>query len=110
MGVSVPLHVFVGTKAEYIKTAPLMRLLQEKGIEYRLIDSGQHAEFGKALRARLEVKEPDVHLADRGDVSTLERPSDGRREEGDRLGRVEGPVAGHRRGLSSQVCGQRGDR
>lgn len=68
---SGPVHVFVGTKAEYIKTAPLMRLLAERGVDYRLIDSGQHAAFGPGLRARLEVKEPDVLLADRGDVSTI---------------------------------------
>ncbi len=66
-----PIHVFVGTKAEYIKTAPLMRLLAERGIDYRLVDSGQHAAFGPGLRRRLEVKEPDVLLADRGDVSTI---------------------------------------
>ncbi len=67
----LPVTVFVGTKAEYIKTAPLMRLMQERGIPYRLVDSGQHAEFGKELRRRLGVKEPDFHLPGVADVSTI---------------------------------------
>ena len=37
------IDVFIGTKAQYIKTAPLLRLFAERGIPYRLIDSGQHA-------------------------------------------------------------------
>jgi hypothetical protein len=34
------IHVFLGTKAQYIKTAPVLRLLDADGIDYRLIDSG----------------------------------------------------------------------
>ena len=48
------IHVFLGTKAQYIKTAPLLRLMDERGVDYRLIDSGQHARLsaGPAARAR----------------------------------------------------------
>ena len=35
-----PIHIFIGTKAQYIKTAPLIRLMDERKIVYRLIDSG----------------------------------------------------------------------
>lgn len=34
------IHVFLGTKAQYIKTAPLLRLFDERAVAYRLIDSG----------------------------------------------------------------------
>ena len=47
------LHVFIGTKAQYIKTAPLIRLLDERGVPYRLIDSGQHASLTRSLRREL---------------------------------------------------------
>lgn len=60
------LHVFIGTKAQYIKTAPLLRLMQQKNIDYNLIDSGQHAEFATGLRKELLVKEPDVRLEQKG--------------------------------------------
>ena len=42
---SVPVYVLLGTKAQYIKTAPLLRLMQRLKIDYTLIDTGQHAAF-----------------------------------------------------------------
>lgn len=65
------IYVFIGTKAQYIKTAPLLRLLKDAGIDYELIDSGQHAEFAKRLRKELDVKEPDVSLVSKGNISTV---------------------------------------
>lgn len=68
---SQAIYVFIGTKAQYIKTAPLLRLFDSAGISYILIDSGQHAEFSKRLRKELKVKEPDVSLASKGNISTV---------------------------------------
>jgi UDP-N-acetylglucosamine 2-epimerase (non-hydrolysing) len=65
------LHVFIGTKAQYIKTAPLLRLLAERGIDHRLIDTGQHAELAAELRDELQVRAPDVVLGGATDVTTI---------------------------------------
>ncbi len=65
------IHVFIGTKAQYIKTAPLLRLMDERGVEYALIDSGQHADIARVMRDELGVREPDVVVADDGDISTI---------------------------------------
>ncbi len=65
------LHVFIGTKAQYIKTAPLLRLLDDKGIEYRLIDSGQHAEIAQKMRSELGVREPDYVFGGDKDIATI---------------------------------------
>lgn len=65
------IDVFIGTKAQYIKTAPLMRLMQARGIPYRLIDSGQHADLAIGLRKELGVKEPDVLLGSGESIETL---------------------------------------
>jgi UDP-N-acetylglucosamine 2-epimerase len=65
------LHVFIGTKAQYIKTAPLLRLLDEKAIPYRLIDSGQHAEIAASMRAELGVREPDYVFGNDRDIATV---------------------------------------
>ena len=65
------IHVFIGTKAQYIKTAPLLRLMDAEGVEYRLIDSGQHADLSRDLRLELGVREPDVVLASSGDVNSI---------------------------------------
>ena len=63
--------VFIGTKAQYIKTAPLLRLMQAQGLPYRLIDSGQHAGFVPKLRRELGIKEPDASLASPGTIKTV---------------------------------------
>lgn len=65
------IHVFIGTKAQYIKTAPLLRLMDAEGVDYRLIDSGQHANLSRDLRTELGVREPDVVLASGGDINSI---------------------------------------
>lgn len=65
------IHIFLGTKAQYIKTAPVLRALDARGIEYRLIDSGQHAAFAVGLRKELGIREPDVFLAQGTDVTRV---------------------------------------
>jgi UDP-N-acetylglucosamine 2-epimerase (non-hydrolysing) len=65
------LHVFIGTKAQYVKTAPLLRLMDERGVPYRLIDSGQHAALSAELRTELQVRAPDVTLGGSRDITTI---------------------------------------
>ncbi len=65
------IQVFIGTKAQYIKTAPLLRLMDDKGVDYRLIDSGQHAALSVGLRAELGVRAPDVVLGGDTDIDTI---------------------------------------
>jgi UDP-N-acetylglucosamine 2-epimerase (non-hydrolysing) len=65
------LHVFLGTKAQYIKTAPLLRLLDARGVPYRLIDSGQHAALSGGLRRELGVRDPDHVLGGTHDITTI---------------------------------------
>jgi UDP-N-acetylglucosamine 2-epimerase (non-hydrolysing) len=57
------IHFFVGTKAQFIKTSPVMLELDRRGVAYRYIDSGQHGELTAAMRRALGVREPDVFLA-----------------------------------------------
>lgn len=65
------LAVFLGTKAQYVKTAPVLRLLDERGVPYRLIDSGQHARIGATMRRDLGVRDPDAVLGGTEDVSSI---------------------------------------
>lgn len=65
------IHVFLGTKAQYIKTAPLLRLMDSKGEPYRLIDSGQHARLSVSMRSELGIRNPDYVLGGKDDVDTL---------------------------------------
>jgi UDP-N-acetylglucosamine 2-epimerase len=65
------IHVFIGTKAQYIKTAPLLRLMDTRGVPYRLIDSGQHAALSTGLRRELGVRDPDHILGGAHDITTV---------------------------------------
>ncbi len=65
------IHIVIGTKAEYIKTAPVLRELQRRGVEFRLIDVGQHAGLPPKFRRDLGLGDPDARLDDRGDAETI---------------------------------------
>ena len=65
------IHVLIGTKAQYIKTAPLLRLMDEEGVSYRLVDTGQHAAISATMRANLDIREPDVFIGGQRDVTTI---------------------------------------
>lgn len=65
--------MFCSTAAEYIKTAPLLRLMDEVQQPYRLIDSGQHATSAAQVRRQLRIREPDVQLHVGHDIDTIPR-------------------------------------
>lgn len=65
------IDVVIGTKAQYIKTAPLLRLLQRQGVAFRLIDTGQHAALTPGLREALGIGAPDVQLGRAGNVKSI---------------------------------------
>jgi len=59
------IYCFIGTKAQLIKMAPVMRELRQRHIPFRYLDSGQHAAITRELRRLFELPEPDVCLRDR---------------------------------------------
>jgi UDP-N-acetylglucosamine 2-epimerase (non-hydrolysing) len=63
--------VFLGTKAQYIKTAPVLRSLDRRGVPYRLIDSGQHRALLEDLRLELDISTPAVQFGGERDVTTV---------------------------------------
>lgn len=65
------IHVFVGTKAQLIKMAPIMRELQLRGVEYNFIFSGQHQNTIKELRENFGIKDPDFILHKGKDVTSI---------------------------------------
>lgn len=56
------IHFFIGTKAQFIKMAPIMVELNSRNIPFRYIDSGQHSELTRSLRKVFGIKEPDINL------------------------------------------------
>lgn len=53
------LVVLIGTKAQYIKTAPILRELDRQGVAYRLIYTGQHSETFDILEVAFGTRGPD---------------------------------------------------
>ena len=58
-------------KAEYIKTAPVMRELDRRGVPYRLVDLGQHSQLPVSFRTQLGVREPDLRLDSQTDAASI---------------------------------------
>jgi UDP-N-acetylglucosamine 2-epimerase len=56
------IHIFLGTKAQLIKMAPVMQNLHDRGIAYNLIDSGQHVAITSDLIKQFGLGEADVSL------------------------------------------------
>lgn len=51
-----PIIVMIGTKAQFIKTAPILREFDKRNISYRLIYTGQHSETFDLLEAAFETR------------------------------------------------------
>lgn len=70
------LAVLIGTKAQYIKTAPILRELDRRHIAYQLIYTGQHSETFELLEAAFgtrpadDVLVPDFEAATHGRFAT----------------------------------------
>lgn len=65
------IHIIIGTKAQLIKMAPLMLRLQERGIPYTFILTGQHRETMDDLRENFSIKSPDVVLHSGRDILSV---------------------------------------
>ena len=54
-----PILVFVGTKAQFIKTAPVLREFDRRNVPYRLVYTGQHSETFDVLERAFGTRKPD---------------------------------------------------
>lgn len=54
--------VLVGTKAQFIKTAPMLRELDKRGLPYQLVYTGQHSETFDSLEAAFGTRPADDNL------------------------------------------------
>lgn len=65
------IQIAIGTKAQFIKMAPIVHQLEARSLPYRLIDLGQHALINERLRSEFSIREPDVFLSRGADVARL---------------------------------------
>lgn len=67
------IHVFIGTKAQLIKMAPIMKELQDRNIPYNFVFSGQHQETVGQLLDNFSLKAPDVVLHEGSDITSIKQ-------------------------------------
>ncbi len=65
------IHIVLGTKAQLIKMAPIMKKLNLRGIEYNYISTGQHKETIDDILTNFEIKKPDSQLYDGKDITSI---------------------------------------
>ncbi len=66
-------YVVIGTRAQLIKMAPVLREIQKNEIKYIFIYTAQHRETIKELLSEFEVKQPDIDLSKhfKGEAKTI---------------------------------------
>jgi len=65
------IHVFIGTKAQLIKMAPVMVELQRRNLPYNFIFSGQHQATVDNIRSEFGLKNPDITLYKGKDITGI---------------------------------------
>jgi UDP-N-acetylglucosamine 2-epimerase len=65
------IHIFIGTKAQYIKMAPLIETLVKRRLKFNLIDTGQHAKITSRLRKELNLGQPIFFMYGNNSIDTL---------------------------------------
>jgi UDP-N-acetylglucosamine 2-epimerase len=63
-------HFIIGTKAQLIKMAPVMKEMMRREVPFHFIDSGQHAKTTEGLRRIFKLPAPDVSLRQSGEDIT----------------------------------------
>ncbi len=66
-------YILIGTKAQLVKMAPVMKALQEKRQEYLFIHTGQHKETMDDMYQDFGIKKPDVVLYEGPDITSVKQ-------------------------------------
>lgn len=73
MTASPPILVVLGTKAQFIKTAPVLREMDARQLPYRLVYTGQHCETFDQLEKSFETRAPDEVLVPKFEAADKRR-------------------------------------
>ena len=65
------IHVIIGTKAQLIKMAPILKIFNERAIDYNYITTGQHRDTIDEILANFNIKQPDYSLYEGKDITSV---------------------------------------
>ena len=67
------IYVVIGTRAQLIKMAPLMALMEKNGIDYEFIYTAQHRETISRIINDFHIKNPDRTIYSKSEANTLSK-------------------------------------
>lgn len=68
---NIPIYVIMGTRAQFIKMAPVIYEMKKQGVEYNLIYTVQHKENVQEILNVYGLRKPDVVIYDGEESSTI---------------------------------------
>jgi UDP-N-acetylglucosamine 2-epimerase (non-hydrolysing) len=70
MGNNPPIYIVLGTRAQFIKVAPVMHEMRNRDIKYTLIYTAQHRENIREILDVYGLAGPEIVMYDRGEANT----------------------------------------
>ena len=67
---SLPVYFVIGTRAQFIKVAPVMRAMLDEGMPYTLLYTAQHRENIHEILDVYKLPQPDVVMHNEGEANT----------------------------------------
>ena len=67
------IYVVIGTRAQLIKMAPLMSLMQKEKIDYEFIYTAQHKETIDRIIKDFNIKEPDRTIYSKSEATSFSK-------------------------------------
>jgi len=67
---SLPVYFVIGTRAQFIKVAPVMRAMLDEGMPYTLLYTAQHRENIHEILELYKLPQPDVMMYNEGEANT----------------------------------------
>lgn len=71
MKIKKPIYIIIGTRAQFIKMAPVMLEMKERGLAYTLIYTVQHRENIQEIIEIYGLRNPDIDMFDGEESNTL---------------------------------------
>jgi UDP-N-acetylglucosamine 2-epimerase (non-hydrolysing) len=65
------IHVIIGTKAQLIKMAPILKIMKQQQIEYNYISTGQHQATIDDILSNFEIPSPNYILYSGKDITSI---------------------------------------
>jgi len=70
-----PIYIILGTRAQFIKMAPVMYEMKERGVDYTLIYTSQHKENILEILEIYELAKPDIIMFVSDEANTISKAS-----------------------------------